>query len=177
MFVLRLFNLRHLRQVRRNMASFAFHHPSWRSNRPVEYWCYNGENAVSKLIALKDLKDEGGALESELLNDLQKRGSAVHQFSLKNKEVSRWYLFPERDEDTIAVLSDIFGVTIHARQNKTVSREQVDFILGPTREQDHLILCVNDLRLQENDGDGVHGDVDDVAWLQACLQFTTQYWH
>ena len=154
-------------------ASIHYHHPSWKKNRPVEFWCYTEEVAASKLILLKDLKLElmAGSLDAKVLSDMRCTETSEQNNANKNRfNVSRWFLFPGRDEATMSAISKAFEIEISARNFNKVSRSKVEFVMGSTRNKDYLMLCVHDLRLQQHESDGEDGDVDDVAWLQvrAC---------
>lgn len=141
-------------------ASVHYHHPSWKSNRPVEYWCYDNEEAVSKLIPLKDLKSEisEGVLEKKFSS----------QGGLNN--LNRWLLFSGRDDATATAVLEAFNVSLPARNVDVSQRAKVDYVLGTTRSTDHLLLRVQDLRLQQHEHDGDDGDVDDIAWLQVSTK-------
>jgi hypothetical protein len=138
-------------------------HPSWNTNRPVECWYYNDSAAVSKFVPLKDLQNEisSASLDKELT-----AGAKAELHSTQIKPISRWFLFSSRDEATSAVLLKEFEIIIPPRNVGVQSRARVDFILGSTRRTDHLLLSVQDLRLQEHERDGDYGDVDDITWIQ-----------
>lgn len=166
MYVARSISRNFTRIARPNVlfsASVHYAHPSWKSNRPVEYWIYNNDTAVSKLVSLKDLKIElvEGALEKEF-----ETLSACSTKTANGPAFSRWFLFSGRDEVTSKAILEAFNINVPSRSGNVSSRAKVDFIMGKTRSTDHLLLRVHDLRLQQHDHDGDEGDVDDIAWLQ-----------
>jgi hypothetical protein len=173
-------NLQHYRSKSRaiglrSLSGLCFPHPSWNTHRPVEYWCYNSRAAISRYVPLKDIVNElksWKSVENELLAkcEASQTGSQSHV----SKAINRWLIFPGRDEETAAALSAAFEMdSPDFHTASTVSRAKVEFIVGATRGGDHLRVSVQDLRLQENDDDGVEGHVDDVTWIQVLQRCNT----
>jgi hypothetical protein len=151
-------------------ASVHYAHPSWKYNRPVEFWCYNKGAADFKLVSLKDLKSE--LIEGTFEKEFQAlSGSDINVND--GPGFSRWFLFPDRDDATAKAILQAFSISLPSRNVDLSSRAKAEFIMGTTRSTDHLLLRVHDLRLQEHENDGDDGEVDDIAWLQvrpSCIK-------
>ena len=132
---------------------------------PVECWHFNDRATVSKFVPLQEFESElnSGNLDKELL---EKCATPQIQVESKiNERLSKWYLFPRRDEVTARVLKQCFNLH-DIRIANPLTRAKVEFVPGNTRKGDHMLVGVHDYRLQEHETDGVEGFIDDISWVQ-----------
>jgi hypothetical protein len=142
-----------------------FPHPSWPQNMPVECWHFNDKAAVSKFVPLQEFESElsSGNLDKELIE--KSASSQIHAGMNQIQRISKWYLFPRRDEVTARVLKQCFNLH-DIRIANPLTRAKVEFVPGTTRRGDHMLVGVHDYRLQEHESDGVEGFIDDISWVQ-----------
>jgi hypothetical protein len=128
---------------------------------PVECWHFNDAAAVCKFVSLDEFESElaSRGLERELA---EKSGNFSELDT--SKSITKWYLFPRRDDASASVLLRCFELN-DVVTSKSISAPKVEFVAGANRVRDHLLVSVQDYRLEENSPDRMDGYIDDIRWI------------
>ena len=125
----------------------------------VECWRFTDDSVYSKFVPLGDFESEfaKGKLEG------------VDHDGIPDPIVAKWFLFKNINDMSTAALKTCFKLDAGWELSLSAPAK-VDFVHGPEKKHDHLLVSVHDYRLQDNDHDAIDGYVDDLSWIREIYE-------
>jgi hypothetical protein len=129
----------------------------------VEYWRFTDDAVHSRFVPLGDFESEfaKGKLGQEPAGN-------------PDPAVATWFLFKNINDVSIAALKSCFKLDAGWELSLSAPA-RIEFVHGPEKKFDHLLVNVHDYRLQDNDDDAIDGYVDDLTWIREIYDDAEDY--